>query len=181
MPISDKQLAANRANSKKSTGPKSPKGKAVCAMNGFQHGFTGLAVVMTDEDREAQTAFVVPYVKRLAGPAGLRLNPIGEIELQIAQTLALDYFRLNRLKAFEENMLAYGELGPLGEKIQTEHPRVHHALVQSQVFVVNEGSFNNLSLYDQRITRNVPRNLKLLREEKALHQEKKRAAKKPKP
>ena len=60
MPISDKQLAANRANAKKSTGPKSPEGKAVCAMNGFQHGLTGLAVVMTDEDREAQTAFLVP-------------------------------------------------------------------------------------------------------------------------
>ena len=59
-------------------------------------------------------------------------------------------------------MLAYGELGPLGDKIETEHARVHHALAQSQVFVVNDRSFNNLTLYEQRIARNIHRNTKLL-------------------
>ena len=160
MPISDKQLAANRANAKKSTGPRTPKGKAVCAMNGFQHGFTGHATVMTDDDRHAQNAFVRPYIQAL--------NPIGPIELQLAQTIALDNFRLNRLKAVEENMFAYGELGPLSDKIKTEHARVHHAIVQAQVFVLNDKSFNRLSLYEQRITRNIHKNLKLLREEQAL-------------
>ncbi len=160
MPISDKQLAANRANAKKSTGPRTPKGKAVCRLNGFQHGFTGLAVVMTNEDREAMNAFVKPYIQHL--------NPIGEIELQLAQTIAQDNFRLNRLKAVEENMFAYGELEPLSDKINTEHARVHHAIVQAQVFVVNDRAFSNLSLYEQRITRNIHKNLKLLREEQAL-------------
>ncbi len=102
MPISDRQLAANRANAKKSTSPRTPKGKAICEMNGFQHGFTGLAVVMTNEDREVMNAFVKPYMQRL--------NPIGEIELQLAQTIAHDNFRLNRLKAIEENMFASGGL-----------------------------------------------------------------------
>jgi hypothetical protein len=160
MAISDKQLAANRANAKKSTGPKTAKGKAVCRLNGFQHGFTGLAVVMTEEDRQAQNAFVRPYIQAL--------NPIGPIELQLAQTIALDNFRLNRLKAVEENMFAYGELGPLSDKINTEHARVHHAIVQAQVFILNDKSFNNLSLYEQRITRNIHKNLKLFREEEAL-------------
>jgi hypothetical protein len=160
MPISDKQLAANRANAKKSTGPRTPKGKVVCRLNGFQHGFAGLAVVMTEEDRQAQNAFVRPYIQAL--------NPIGPIELQLAQTIAHDNFRLNRLKAVEENMFAYGELGPLSDKIETEHARVHHAIVQAQVFVLNERAFSNLSLYEQRITRNIHKNLKLLREEQAL-------------
>jgi hypothetical protein len=160
MPISDKQLAANRANAKKSTGPRTPQGKAICEMNGFQHGFTGLAVVMTNEDREAMNAFVKPYIQRL--------NPIGEIELQLAQTIAHDNFRLNRLKTIEENMFAYGELGPLSDKIETEHARVHHAIVQAQVFVLNDRAFHNLSLYEQRITRNIHKNLKLLRDEQAL-------------
>ena len=103
-----------------------PKRKTVCALNGFQHGLTGLAVVMTDEDRQAQNAFVRPFVQRFTGPLYCGgLDPIGEIELQLAQNIALDNFRLNRLKAIEENMLAYGELGPVGDKIVTEHPRVH--------------------------------------------------------
>ena len=163
MPISDKQLAANRANAKKSTGPHTPKGKAACEMNGFQHGFTGLAVVMTNEDREAMNAFITPYVQRL--------NPIGEIELQLAETIAHDNFRLNRLKAVEENMFAYGELGPLSDKINTEHARVHHAIVQAQIFVINDRAFQLASsLYEQRITRNIHKNLKLLREEQARRQ-----------
>src|ERR1700689_2645691 len=123
MPISDKQLAANRANAKKSTGPKTPRGKAVCALNGFVHGFTGLATVMTDDDREAHFAFVEPYVEDL--------NPIGPVELQLARTIAIDNFRLNRIKAVEENMFAYGELGPLSDLIDTEYARVHHAVVQA--------------------------------------------------
>jgi hypothetical protein len=160
MAVSEKQLAANRANAKKSTGPKSPKGKALCRLNGFQHGFTGLAVVMTEEDREAQNAFVKPYVRHL--------DPIGPVELHLAQTIALDNFRLNRLHAVEENMFAYGEVGPLATQIQTENARVHHAIVQAQVFVLNDKAFNNLSLYEQRITRNVHKNLKLYREEQTL-------------
>ena len=154
MPISDKQLAANRANAKKSTGPKTAKGKAVCALNGFAHGFTGLATVMTEEDRRAHFDFVTPYVADL--------HPVGPPETQLARTIAIDNFRLNRLKALEENMFADGELTPLSNEVLNQLPRVHHAIVQARVFVLNNNAFNNLSLYEQRITRNIHRNMKLL-------------------
>jgi hypothetical protein len=78
-------------------------------------------------------------------------------------------------------MFAYGELGPLGDKIQTEHARVHHALVQSQVFVGNERSFNNLTLYQQRIARNVHRNTRLLWEMQDRRKVEERLEAKPKP
>src|ERR1039458_8017720 len=50
-PLSDNQLAANRANAAQSTGPRSPEGKARSAQNARKHGFTAstFAVVRLEE------------------------------------------------------------------------------------------------------------------------------------
>jgi hypothetical protein len=53
-PVSPKQLAANRANAAKSTGPRTPAGKHHSARNARKHGFTGstFAVVSLKDLRE---------------------------------------------------------------------------------------------------------------------------------
>ena len=50
-PVSQKQLAANRANAARSTGPRTPQGKARSAQNGRKHGFTAstFAVVRLED------------------------------------------------------------------------------------------------------------------------------------
>lgn len=50
-PISDKQLAANRANAQRSTGPRTPEGKTRSAQNARKHGFTAstFAIVRLEE------------------------------------------------------------------------------------------------------------------------------------
>ena len=50
---SQAQIDANRANAQKSTGPKTPEGKARSSKNHLSHGFTSQDVVMADENREA--------------------------------------------------------------------------------------------------------------------------------
>ena len=48
-----KQIAANRKNAKKSTGPKTAKGKARSSRNALKHGLLSRQVVLADEDGEA--------------------------------------------------------------------------------------------------------------------------------
>ncbi len=46
------QIAANRANSQLSTGPKSEEGKAASSQNNFRHGFTGVFAILPWEKKE---------------------------------------------------------------------------------------------------------------------------------
>ncbi|MGI8958969.1 MAG: hypothetical protein ACR2IV_04235, partial [Bryobacteraceae bacterium] len=46
------QLAANQANAQRSTGPKTPEGKAISARNNFRHGFSGAFTVLPWERQE---------------------------------------------------------------------------------------------------------------------------------
>jgi hypothetical protein len=50
--MSTAQTAANQANAQLSTGPRTPAGKAVAAMNNFRHGFTGLFRVLRWESQQ---------------------------------------------------------------------------------------------------------------------------------
>jgi hypothetical protein len=47
------QIDANRRNAQKSTGPKTPEGKAKSRRNGLQHGLTAKTCMLADEDPEA--------------------------------------------------------------------------------------------------------------------------------
>ncbi len=182
VPTSEKQIAANQANAQKSTGPTSPEGKARARMNGMRHNLTGQAFLMTEEDRLAYDAFSKPYIETL--------QPANPIETQLAQVIAQENHRLNRIHAIEENTFALGHFGRAGAKIDAEHPEVHHALTQAIVFATEGKTFQNLSLYEQRLTRSIHKNMQLLIElqdrrkaeerAKALEQEKVDRESKPK-
>lgn len=83
--ISDKQLAANRANAHLSQGPITEAGKKRSSMNARRHGLTGQVTTMTDEDRAAHDTFSKALVHDLA--------PDGAMEIQLAQRIATDSWR----------------------------------------------------------------------------------------
>ena len=46
----EKQIAANRRNAKKSTGPRTPAGKARASLNALRHGLRAGTLILPDED-----------------------------------------------------------------------------------------------------------------------------------
>jgi hypothetical protein len=86
--ISEKQLEANRRNAQRSTGPRTEEGKKASALNARRHNLTGQVTAMTAADRIMHDAFSASIVESLA--------PEGAMELQLAQRIATDSWRLNR-------------------------------------------------------------------------------------
>ena len=60
MQLSEKQLAANIANAKHSTGPNTADGKARSSQNARRHGITAQTTIMTEEDRIKHDEFCRP-------------------------------------------------------------------------------------------------------------------------
>ncbi len=165
--ISDKQLDANRANALLSTGPKTEAGKKRSSMNALRHGITGQVATMTDEDRAAHDAFSKALMQNLA--------PDGAMEVQLAQRIATDSWRLNRISAVEDNLFALGELQHGGQTCP-DAPQLDAALTMAHVFTEQSKQLQLLSLYEQRINRAIQKNLALLHSLQATRKAEREAA-----
>ena len=97
---SEKQIEANRRNALLSSGPKTEEGRKRSRLNALRHGLTGQVTTMTEEDRAAHDKFCEALVQSLA--------PEGAMETQLAQRVATDSWRLNRMSAVEDNLFALG-------------------------------------------------------------------------
>ena len=135
------------------------KQKAVLV--GQRNPLTGHAVLMTEEDAKSHRAFIRDY--------SAALKPDGMVEIQLAQRLAQDTWRINRLHAMEENIFALGHSEPFAN-IESAHPEIHAAMVQALVFRNDPKAFAHLTLCEQRITKNFHANFKLLLRLQSLRQ-----------
>lgn len=86
--ISEARRAANRANARKSTGPKTPAGKRAVRLNALKHGLAGATAVLADEDRAAFDRLLADYERRFA--------PRNEGERTEVRQLAEARWRLGR-------------------------------------------------------------------------------------
>jgi len=124
-------------------------------MNALRHGITGQVSIMNEEDRGAHDKFVQELI------AGLK--PEGAVELQFASAIAEDFWRLQRIRAVENDMLALGNFSDAAD-IDVEHPEVHASLTRAQTFLDQSKDFERLTLYEQRINRAIEKNRKQLAE-----------------
>lgn len=91
---STKKVAANRRNARRSTGPRTDKGKAVSARNAVRHGILSRSPVIEDVESEAE------WRQHLDATLSA-LEPVGYLELTLARRIALQTWRLERLRRYE--------------------------------------------------------------------------------
>jgi hypothetical protein len=150
------QVTANVANAQKSTGPTTEKGKHRTRLNAYRHGLTGQIHLLTTDEHQAFEQHCT----------GIResLEPVGALELELAQSIAEDHWRLKRARAIETGIFALGQHGALGALAtpDRENPAqlpIDEALSQARTWLAKGENFQLLALYEQRIRRAIEKNM----------------------
>jgi len=102
---SNAQVEANRRNSQKSTGPKTPEGKARARLNAVTHGLLCDKAVIDGEDAELFAEHCRSMEEALA--------PEGAMEELLADRIAAQAWRLRRATGIE-GLFLHRELGQFG-------------------------------------------------------------------
>ncbi len=94
---SEAQIIANRRNSQKSTGPRSPEGKAVVSQNAVKHGLFALEAVISGESRADFDIYRNEMLSELA--------PVGPMESMLAERIISLSWRLKRLERMQNQAI----------------------------------------------------------------------------
>jgi hypothetical protein len=135
---------ANVANAQKSPGPKTEKGKHRTRLNAYRHGLTGRQIcLLTADEHEAFDRHCT----------GIResLEPVGALEIDLAQSIAEDRWRLKRARALETGIFALGHLGQLGALPTSDRDDpaqfpIDEALSRARTWLAKSESFQLLAL-----------------------------------
>lgn len=156
---SEKQIEANRANAQKSTGPRTPEGKAKTRLNAVRDNITGQITTLSDPDRDVFEKLKAEHVADLA--------PQTISETKLAHAIAWDTWRLDRLRAAEMNIFAQAaEFHEPPDETPDDNeidPALRTARAEAHIFRTEAARLELNSLYEQRMTRSLHRNREELR------------------
>jgi hypothetical protein len=143
-PPSSARLAANRANSLLSTGPRTAAGKATVALNAVKTGLTGRTVVLPSDDAAQYQALVLAYEKEF--------QPVGPEECALVQSIADIRWRLARIPALEMALISLGRIEFDG--LFHDHAHVDRGvMLEMHTRLAYQKDFRNLHLQESRLTR----------------------------
>jgi hypothetical protein len=164
---SEKLTARNRANSRKSTGPKTESGKKIASLNAVKHGLAGQTVVLPGEDLAAYEALRKRFFNET--------RPVGILEEQCVEMMANKSWLLSRSAAMQSNLFALGQL-KYAHRTETDDPRIHAAMTDVHTLNENVSNLDKLSRYEHRHHKMYKDSLKQLRELQAERKEAERIA-----
>ena len=150
----NRQTLANRHNAAFSTGPRTAEGKAASSQNALRTGLTGRTVLLPGDDAEAYER----HIQRFA----CELQPAGDRELELVQSLADTQWRLIRIPALEAGIYALGA-HEFADLYVDESAGVRKALIQARTYLAYTRQLNNLHLQESRLRRQYEKDLAELR------------------
>ncbi|MGB7748784.1 MAG: hypothetical protein WBN75_16030 [Verrucomicrobiia bacterium] len=100
--LSLKQIAANRHNAQKSTGPKTPGGRAVSKMNALKHGILSKEVLV----RGIQARESARELRALHAQFLEHYKPVGPVEGMLVDQIVTTHWRLRRVLKAESGEIA---------------------------------------------------------------------------
>jgi len=112
------QIHANRLNGQRSTGPRTPQGKAVVAQNAVKHGLSGRLDVIKGEDQTESELHREAMLGDLA--------PVGPVESMLAERVASLAWRLQRVERIQNEVfdaLLADRSSPLAKLVQSLSPK----------------------------------------------------------
>jgi hypothetical protein len=139
--ISEAQLAANRANSQLSTGPRSQTGKRVSSLNAVKTGLTGRTVLLPSDDAAAYQQHVESFFRDY--------DPQTDREYEVVQSLADTQWRLQRIPALEMAIFARGRV-QFAEQFADQDCHTAAALIDAETAIVYERQLRNLWNQERR-------------------------------
>jgi len=94
----DGRAATNRANSQRSTGPRTEPGKQRSSLNALRHGLTARTAILPTEDPESYQRHIQQFLDQY--------TPATPTETQLVHEIANTAWRLNRIPFLEAELLS---------------------------------------------------------------------------
>ena len=172
---SEAQVVANRLNAQKSTGPRTPEGKAVVSQNAVKHGLLAKQAVIVGED-PGEYEF---YRDRMVG----ELAPVGLVESMLAERVVSLSWRLRRAERLQNE--AFDALylketaGPIAKLTRSLHPkpaecgRSEDDLAIGRVVLhgfSNDRVLDRLMMYERRIEQSLYKAMAELQQQRLLRE-----------
>jgi hypothetical protein len=145
---SEAQIAANRLNAQKSTGPRTPEGKAVMRRNPLRHGLSASTVVLFYESEAEFDQFRLDLAVDFA--------PVGAEECALVEQIAILRWRLRRVSRAEA-ALVHAEAESRRERLANGASKTLLPIDAGMIFDGLAESLGTLTRYEVAIERQLHR------------------------
>jgi len=121
VPTSEKQLAANRTNAQRSTGPRTPAGKRTVSRNPIKHGICATDIVASASER-------IEDFEALRSALAEDLLPEGALENLLVEQIATLNWRLRRILRAEAGAISISSADALAQPATAREKRLKDSI-----------------------------------------------------